>query len=106
MAAVYTTRFGRGVSTASVGVDYTVPAGYRAVLTDLDIVFGGSTFPSTAFLIDTGPGAAFWRTTASSAGTVAAWRGRQVLEAGDTVQFFPTTTGISWHLTGYLFTLP
>lgn len=105
---VYSTRFcNSSISSAGDTTLYTVPAGFRAVLRDVDIYFGGATgivVELRATGINFVPFAA--TTTDPEPGV---WRGRQVLNAGESltvhVATLPAGGGLNVFASGYLLTL-
>lgn len=85
-------------------VTYTVPAGFKAVLRDLDAYNGGGVISTSVFL-EGNNGQSIWSDSSSAQAKVSQWRGRQVIEPGETITL--TTTG-AWDITvsGYLLSLP
>jgi hypothetical protein len=84
---------------------FTVPAGFRCVLRDLD-AYNGGTFTSDTIFLHGQLGQAIWYgQTSSSEGSYHSWRGRQVIDQGLT---FAVAVSGTWDVTvsGYLLTLP
>jgi hypothetical protein len=103
---VYSTRLFEALAlTTNVG--YTVPAGVRAVLRDVDI-FIGAHGTETAFAILGGMGQVIWYVDVASATTGQSfqWRGRQVFNPGDIISFVASANGVDVSASGYLLTLP
>lgn len=91
-------------TAVGVNTTYTVPAGYRAIVRDLDAIniSGGS-----GSLTMTIAGLAYLFVAQSSTYLdYHAWRGRQVVNPGETLQV--SQSGINWGyaVSGYLLTLP
>jgi hypothetical protein len=105
---VYSTRFALVSITDSSSHDlYTVPAGYVAILRDID-GFTSVTPVTSLQLTVTGLTAILIPDPGSSPGPVQ-WRGRLVMNAGETVACIaPGRTGGLYNLcvSGYLLTVP
>ena len=105
MARVYSTRF---ISEAGVTAfaDYTVPAGFRAVLRDV-WVYAGSQITTVDFQLFSGTGAVMW-----SIGNPPLnpafwfWQGRQVYEEGEAIGFQVHAGNVDYSASGYLLDLP
>lgn len=84
---------------------YTVPAGFVAVLRDLDAYFGGDIAPQNMFLHGPAGQAIWWNGWTVLIAGVAQWRGRQVIQGGES---FDVTTDapMDVSVSGYLLTLP
>jgi hypothetical protein len=81
---VYSTLLFRGsVPNGDISA-FTTPAGMVAIVRDIDVVVrtGGA---SGFSFFDDATGTEFWRVKPVPSDTVQQWRGRQVLNAGDTL---------------------
>lgn len=102
--AVYSTRF-----LEEVGLDglasYTVPAGFTAVLRDLDAYNASGIAVGRIFLLGHLGQTIWFAVSAEEQDTYQSWRGRQVLLEGEK---FTVNTEVHWDVTvsGYLLTLP
>ena len=106
MATVYSNRLieEKGLSGPAT---FVVPAGYIAVIRDLDVYYGNQLFPAYARLI----GAAnqkLWSVSNSiGSESYAQWRGRQVFLAGETITVSVDEGGeADVTLSGYLLIAP
>lgn len=103
MAAVYSTKLfeGRDVSSWS----YTVPAGFRLVVRDIDVFFGGGVEGGAANFVGTlGQTFAYFPFTGlESSGQH--WQGRAVFDPGDEIGLV-SGVGVDVTVSGYLLTLP
>lgn len=90
MAAVYSKRLIQA-QALNGSASFTVPAGYTCVVRDLDAFVASGGSGAGLFLIGAGGQTMAAYNSIGSAFAVFAWRGRQVLEAGETVTV--TTTG-------------
>lgn len=101
---VYSTRFlaGAGITSA---VTFTCPTGFVAVLRDLDTFYAGL-LVATARLIGS-EGQTIWANAfaGGSEPEYASWRGRQVLEVGETCSL-DSSGATDMTLSGYLLTTP
>lgn len=99
---VYSVRF-LGWSASSTPPPYTVPEGYVAIVRDVDVTSGGGAMTNFALVINTV--AVIWRGqfTVESVGQSAQWRGRQVLNPGDILDF-ASDVATDGAVSGYLLT--
>lgn len=104
MSSVYSTHFISAVGLVGTRA-FTVPAGFVAVLRDLDVYNGGG-FSATQVYLHGGLGQTIWFNNFAGPGAAyASWRGRQVLTAG--FAFDITTNGAcDATLSGYLLSAP
>jgi hypothetical protein len=92
------------------GATYLVPAGMVAVVRDID-AFDGSLTGDNVLQVSGASGStfAFWRSPvaigAANAGNAYAWRGRQILNAGEELQL-NADSGLDVAVSGYLLTIP
>lgn len=104
---VYSVRFISGnIPAPGGGLFYTVPAGYRAVVRDLDVAYqttGGSTQVEFAIA-----GVTFFGNAQNSSALWVAvqWRGRQIANAGDQIGVGVSGDSSSVAVSGYLLVLP
>ncbi len=100
---VYSTRLLGAVGLVGT-LSYTVPAGFVAVIRDLDAYNGGGITVTNITLHGSG-GQTIWQDDSTTLSRNSAWRGRQVIFAGET--FDVHTTG-AWDVTvsGYLLSTP
>lgn len=109
MASVYSTLFLSGNTTGGAPV-YTVPAGFVAILRDVD-VYNNSLVFAELFLEDSEFGNTIWRVDnnafipGSSIGS-SQWRGRQVFTEGNGFLFNASSGTWDVRASGYLLTLP
>lgn len=86
---IYSTRFLRQSLATGVAAAYLVPAGFVAVVRAIDVVQAadnGGTAPNGSLLIAEDAGQiAFAVLNTSALFSAASWRGRQVIEAGDSL---------------------
>ena len=103
MAALYSERIWEGRNVTSLA--YTVPAGKRLVIRDIDCFFGGGIGGGAANFTGTlGQTFAYFSFTGLSSSAFE-WRGRQVFYAGETVAMV-SGQGIDVTVSGYLLTEP
>jgi len=107
VAAVYSTRFlqAHGLSGTTT---YTVPAGYRAVLVQLD-TYSNPLLALEVFLHGALGQAMWWGQWTPTIPQYQHWAGRQVIEAGESVDVEVNAgpgDGADVTLSGYLLTLP
>lgn len=104
MAGVYSTRFYIGVLPTALTTVYTVPAGRVAVLRDID---GTNGVAGDQYLLLYIAGFFVLNLDANGASSGLAryynWRGRQVLNAGESIQL-QASAGGDIALSGYLLT--
>ena len=103
---LYSTRFLAPSGAGNQTVDYTVPAGYIAIVRDVTAYLGGDTVEvAQCYLTD--PQCVLLSANGSTDGAgVRQWTGRQVLEAGEVLQaLILTTVFTSLIASGYLFTV-
>lgn len=108
MQTVYSVRLyhGLGVSPGTI-VAYTVPAGYRAILRDIDCYSSAGVSNSEIYIEGDLGQTIFHAEVAATTQDSPQWRGRQVFEPGETISI--NVGGASaWDITmsGYLLTLP
>lgn len=104
----YSTRFAAGEGTGSGAVVYTVPAGYVAVIRDIELLSGSGT--TDEVVIDaTVPGplnVVIWLHIFGAAFAWAQWAGRAVLNAGDEISVTAPADGSTYLISGYLLSAP
>lgn len=105
VAPIYSVRFGV-VNTSAGGtvVVYTVPAGYVAVLRDVDAYFPSGLGPQL-FLQDGSVPISFALLAPTAVPGSVQWHGRQVFTAGEEIAVNLTATPIRALLSGYLLTV-
>ncbi len=103
---VFSTRFlAAHDQPAIVPATYIVPAGFVAVVRDLD-VYCGDVLGGDEFFARGSAGQVFWQATIALGETGwRFWRGRQVLYAGEQLQMFSTKV-FDLSASGYLLTAP
>lgn len=102
--AVYSHRFANVAATGdgNFHVLYTVPVGLVAVVRDLDL-FSQTAALAFGLRLASNVIVSFVNPTAS--GTAYQWTGRQVLNAGETLEYFASTgLGFTACISGYLLT--
>ena len=113
MAAVYTTRFAalEGFSDATPLVVYTVPTGFRAVITDIAISVGVNALPGAGLVIGPAPALVAYvgADVATDQPTTYLASGRWVFDAGETMAV--ATAGVplwtcDFSIAGWLLALP
>lgn len=101
---VYSTRFLEEAGFTGSAA-FAVPAGYVAVVRDIDVV----AFAGTGVTIEAGlgGGAVFWSLTLNPTLTPfwGSWRGRQILNAGEQL-VVATDASADFMASGYLLSLP
>lgn len=108
MADVYSVRFFEdvGLSPGSY-LAYTVPDGYVAILRDIDAYSSAGVSDAEIYVEGHLGQTIFYGNVAATSKSNAQWRGRQVLQAGETITI---TVGAStdWDVTisGYLLVAP
>lgn len=102
MAIPYTHRF-LSWAASELPPAYTVPAGYLAIVRDLDVWSGGGAMIDWQLSVDGIAKFAAGQFTVESIAQTAQWRGRQAVLPGETIQFQSDgpTDGLC---TGYLLT--
>lgn len=103
---VYSTQF---IARAglNVNVGYTVPAGYRAVLRDVDVACATGSGDTRIFFLENPQGGLVWVAIANPESYVSfQWRGRQVYNPGEIITFNPAEGAWDVMGSGYLLTLP
>jgi hypothetical protein len=105
MSQIYSTRFIDNAAL-SVGDAYTVPAGFTAVLRDVDVAIGVNLGAFEFKLVGTGAAVLWIFDGPSSAGESDQWRGRQVFYEGEAFGFFASGATFSYSACGYLLTNP
>lgn len=108
MATVYSVRLFQalGLSPGTV-VAYTVPAGYRAILRDIDLYSSAGVSNSEIYIEGALGQTIFHAEVAATTQDSPQWRGRQVLYEGETISV-NVGGASSWDVTisGYELTLP
>ena len=106
MATVFSTRFiAVHDQPVAIPATYLVPAGFVAVVRDVDAYFGSSLSVKTVFARGSAA-QIFWQETVGA--NLAGWRqweGRQVIYAGETLSLFADEL-VDLTASGYLLTLP
>lgn len=106
---VYSHRLLAGATT-STSYEAVVPSGVLWVVRDVVAWWDGTSDPSVElYSLSYGPEnvVLMWGNVESGVARVLEhWEGRQVLNAGDTLQFATTTATWSVAVTGYVLTLP
>lgn len=106
MATLYSTQFAAVQGLVASSHTYTVPAGFIAIVRDID-AFADTSGTST-FLVARGPAsnvffyAEFLLATTSSK----EWRGRQVLNTGETLVLQAGPAAVDVMASGYLLSMP
>ena len=105
MPRVYSTSFHQSILPALGNFVYTVPAGHRAVLKDLDAYVNASLSQLNQFFYGSGSQLFAWFTTDIETTVVHQWRGRMVLYEGE---HFACITDGECHISanGFLFEDP
>jgi hypothetical protein len=104
MSSVYSTRFYEGKNVTS-GTIVTVPAGYIAIVRDIDAFFGGGIEGGALNVIGTLGQTFAWFPFTGLTSAAFTWRGRQVFSAGESVRFV-SGAGVDLTVSGYLLTAP
>lgn len=105
MALVYSTRFGKGISTAAGAFPfYTVPVGMVAVVRDVRLIQQAGALSVALVDLTTGENLAFAAPSATN--EFFAFSLRAVVEAGEVMQYANNGGTWSWYVSGYLLTLP
>lgn len=104
MANVYSTRF-VAWAASMLPPAFEVPAGYVAIVRDIDVWSGGGAMINWQVEVIEGAKFAAGQFTIESIAQTAQWRGRQVLEPGEFLEFQSDgpTDGL---ISGYLLGLP
>jgi hypothetical protein len=107
MSRVYSTRFFSDPHFVATPASYVVPAGFVAVLRDVWIYLGNNATPA-AWQMESGTGAVLWAAEALPFNPQFwFWQGRQVYNAGDTIQVVNTGVApLDATASGYLLSLP
>lgn len=104
-ARVYSRNF-VALATSTVGATVVVPAGGLYIVRDIDVVDASGS--ANSFVFEGSSSQVIWFQTYTPGGPTSSfeWRGRQVIEAGDSFRVF--SGGGPWHMTvsGYSLTLP
>lgn len=102
MASPYSTRALAWAASESPPA-YQVPSGYIFVMRDLDVYSGGGAIINWQLAVNGIAKVAAGQFTVESIAQVATWRGRQVVQAGEFIEFASdgATDGM---LSGYLLT--
>lgn len=107
MGAVYSTRFMNGFMEPGIK-SYTIPAGYVAVIRDIDVCATGTlSTPVPGVEVDIG-GTVFAQLGLPFAlqNLSYGWRGRQIANAGEVLNVRTSVGGWYYSVSGYLLTLP
>jgi hypothetical protein len=105
MATIYSTRF-IAVKGGTTLHTYTVPAGFVAVIRDVD-TYASSEFSAAQVFLEGHLGQALWAWTAGlGQESYGSWRGRQVINAGETFGLRFNISEADGTCSGYLLTLP
>jgi hypothetical protein len=103
---VYSTRF---IASNTIGgtTNYTVPAGYRAVVRSITAVNNGS-HETYAFVTIAGIGVALWLDDTIASQGFSYWNGRHVINTGEELSTSNGATdgGVAVMVSGYLLELP
>lgn len=105
MSTIYSTAFFKGNVVSGSPQTYTVPAGYVAVLIDVDV----DGYINTASGLYVGSGANLWMVIsgiAVSAHQHIQWQGRIVLNAGESIKAAVASGNCYVAASGYLLSLP
>lgn len=106
MAVVYSTLL-VAEQGLSAPLSLTVPPGYIWILRDLDLYNGGGLGSAELFLVGSSGQAIYWaRQTPGSDASVFQWRGRQVIEGGQSVTVNVTSGDWDVSLSGYVLSQP
>jgi hypothetical protein len=104
MAGVYSVRF-YGAHDLTGLATYTVPTGFVAIVRDFDAFWGVSTAGAEVNLYGHAGQVIYQAAFGLNDVGWRGWRGRQVLNAGETLQIF-TSDAMDVTLSGYLLTSP
>lgn len=101
---VYSTKFAAGVGTGSTEDVYTVPAGYVAVVRDIEVISGSGASDVLVFeCVSPGPlHVVIWVLYSTGANVWGQWRGRVVLVSGDAISALAPADGSTYLISGYL----
>jgi hypothetical protein len=105
VSRVYSTRF-LGSYLPTSPVEYTVPDDFVAVLRCADVWYDGAVGGGTAAIVVSSIGYLMECLPTGGTPETFTWRGRQVLNAGETVYFSDNVEHFSVLLSGYLLSLP
>jgi hypothetical protein len=102
---VYSVRFLQARAYSGVAT-YLVPAGFVAVLRDLDAFqVAGLTVPQI-YLVGAAGQTIWWNSGSLVDSSYSSWRGRQVINEGETFAVNVATETASFAVSGYLLSLP
>lgn len=102
MAPIYSTKLvDASFATGFSGVVYTVPAGATVVVTDIDTALRTTTGGPTSY-VTLGVTLFLMHTPSGPELINQQWRGRQVLDAGDSIAFAAGALSNYLRITGYL----
>jgi hypothetical protein len=105
MSSVYSTRFIEATALTDFA-GYEVPSGFRAVVRDAWVTNNAS-IAAISWSLGRNIGATWWQQNDVTTGpNYYYWQGRQVLEAGEELQFYSGGDAIDVAVCGYLLTLP
>lgn len=101
MTALYSTQFAAGTEAGgSTTVVYTVPTGYVAVVRDIEV--GAQSPPANSVAINYAGVAEIYSVDTITQYRTAQWRGRVVLNAGDTINVDAIAGTWTYIISGYL----
>lgn len=103
---VYSTDF-LDLHASELGIGYTVPDGYKAIVRDIDVFFTALAVINLNIIGPSGGTFAYFSYIPTEA-AFQSWRGRQVFNAGDTFGVTGTVDAGSFDIrvSGYLLTAP
>jgi len=105
MSDVYTKSLARGTMAAGTSsVIYTVPAGVRTVVRDIETVLATGTSALHYLQVNGAVNAVI--IPLDTANPWRQWRGEIVLDVGDTLTLFAVTGGVFYNYSGWELTLP
>jgi hypothetical protein len=106
VADVYSTNF-LDLHAAALGIGYEVPAGFKAIVRDIDVFFTALAVINLNIIGPSGGTFAYFSYIPSGS-AFQDWRGRQVFSPGDVIGVTGTIDAGSFDLrmSGYLLTLP
>lgn len=104
MTVVYSTKFAAGAqASGSTSVVYTVPAGYVAVVRDIEV--GAQNAPANSVAINLAGVAEIYQAGGIAQYSTAQWKGRVVLNAGDQINVDAIAGTWTYIISGYLLTI-
>ena len=102
MAAIYSTRFIGQQVTTSTPVIYTVPSGNVAVLRSISMTPAATGL--TAAEVSLGSASIVWKVATGTLSVTQTWDGRQVFNAGETIECTCAGANAYFMCSGYLLT--